>query len=79
MESSKIKLMLKILFGQSNQGRFRITKEDTFILILKNGKIRQAGGILLSKVIKKLTLKKLIHSPPNYQILTERQDPQFKK
>lgn len=47
-----------IQFGPFNKGKSKIIRENTLISLLKNGKIKQVGGVPLSKVINRSILKK---------------------
>ena len=58
MASGKIKSILKKHIGLSNREISKITKENIFTSISKNGKIKRAGGVHPFKEIKKSTHKK---------------------
>jgi hypothetical protein len=68
MANGRTKLTLRRLIGISSMEKSRVTKANTSMLTSKNGKIRQAGGALLFKVILRLILKKLILNLQNFQI-----------
>lgn len=79
MENGKIKSIHKKLIGPLKMARLMDIKANTFISMLKNGKIKLHGGALQLKVMLKLTLKRLILNPQNFQILTVKQDQPFKR
>lgn len=79
MENGKIKLIHKKLIGPLKTARSMDIKANTFILMLKNGKIKLHGGALQSKGMLKLTPKKLILNLRSFQILMVKQDQLLKR
>ena len=79
MENGKIKLIHKKLIGPLKTARLMDIKANTFILMLKNGKIKLHGGALQSMGMLKLTPKKLILNLRSFQILMVKQDQLLKR
>jgi len=72
MANGRTKLTPKRLIGISSMEKSKGIKANIFMLMYKNGKIKQAGGALPFKVMLKSTLKRLILSLQNFQILMVR-------
>jgi len=51
------KLIVMKVFGLSKMEKFKIIMVNMFTFLFSNGKTNGTGGTLLSKVVKKLTLK----------------------
>ncbi len=79
MENGKVKLTHNKHTGPLRMDKLMVTKENTFISMLKNGKIKLHGGALQLKVMLKSTHKKSILNLQNFLILRDKQDPQSKR
>ena len=77
--SGKTKSTPKKLIGPLKTDKSMDIKESTSISTSKNGKTKPLGGILLSKVMLKSTLKKSTLNLPSYLISKDKPDPLSKK
>lgn len=72
MVNGRIKSILRKLIGPSKMELSTIIRESISISILKSGRTKQAGGALLSKVMRKSILRKSTLNHPSYLTWTVR-------